>query len=222
MQRIVGGVTTARDVNGRSQGSAEAGRVAERRAQVLYAAAKVISERGAERTRLVDVARAAGVSIGLIQHYFESRDELLAAAFEWSTELWMRDWQAASARESTPPRRLVELLRMSAFEAEGWHEVQWRIWIEFWSLCDRDQTFRAQYQSLYAKFRQPFYDCIEAGIDAGDFKPDEPVDDVIDRMTGAIEGLRIRALLEPERLPRERMFGLLLVAAERELAVALR
>lgn len=188
---------------------------------MLDAAAKVISERGAERTRLGDVARAAGVSIGLIQHYFESRDQLMAAAFEWCTDLWMRDWQAAAARDSAPPRRLIELLQMSAFEADGWHEVQWRIWIEFWSLCDRDLTFRAQYHGIYARFRGPFYDCIRDGVASGDFCPNGPVEDVVDRLTAAIEGLRVRVLLEPEHLTRERMYGLLIAAAERELAVSL-
>jgi AcrR family transcriptional regulator len=219
---MVGCVTTGPAVDGRPQEPGEAARIAERRGQILHAAAKVISERGADRTRLSDVSRAAGVSIGLIQHYFESRDQLLAAAFEWCTELWMRDWQEASARESTPPRRLIELLQMSAFEAEGWHEVQWRMWIEFWSLCDRDRTFRAQYHGIYARFRRPFYDCIRDGVESGDFDLDEPVEDVVDRLTAAIEGFRVRALLEPEQLTRERMFALLVAAAERDLSVSLR
>lgn len=193
-----------------------------RRAQVLYAAARVISESGAERARLVDVARAAGVSIGLIQHYFESRDNLLAAAFEFCTDLWMRDWEDAAAREAEPWARMLALLRMSAFEAEGWHEVQWRIWIEFWSLCDRDQRFRAQYRGIYDKFRKPFYDAINDGVARGDFKLRSPVDDVVDDLTARIEGFRIRALLEPERMSRERMFGLLAAAARDHLGTSQR
>ena len=122
--------------------------MSDRRAQVLYATARVISERGAERTRLVDVARAADVSIGLIQHYFESRDALMAAAFEFCTDRWNRRLEQTAATEANPVRRLLALLRMASFEMEGWHEVQWRIWIEFWSLCDRDPAFRAQYVGI--------------------------------------------------------------------------
>lgn len=202
-------------------GEGRAGLAADRRAQILYAAAKVISERGADRARLLDVARTAGVSIGLIQHYFAARHELLAGAFEFCTELWMRDWETAAAREADPRQRLLALLRMSAFEAEGWREVQWRIWIEFWSLCDRDPAFQEQYAGIYEKFRRPFYECIRQGIETGQFTPTAPVEDIIDRLTAQIEGLRVRALIEPERMPRERLFDLLVQSAELELQTML-
>lgn len=202
-------------------GEGQAGLAADRRAQILYAAAKVISERGADRARLMDVARTAGVSIGMIQHYFTARDELLAGAFEFCTELWMRDWEAAAAREPDPRQRLLALLRMSAYETEGWREVQWRIWIEFWSLCDRDPAFQAQYAGIYEKFRSPFYESIRQGIAAGQFTPSASVEDIVDRLTAQIEGLRVRALIEAERMPRERLFELLVRSAELELQTTL-
>ena len=188
-----------------------------RRAQILEAAARVISERGADRARLVDVARAAGVSIRLIQHYFSSRDELLAAAFDYFNDLWMRDWEAAAAAEADPPHKLSTLLRFSSFEFEGWREVQWRIWVEFWSLCNRDPRFRAHYAGIYDTFRKPFRAVILEGVERGDFTPRASVEDVVDRLTAQIEGLRVHALLEPDRVSRERMFGLLLALAEQEL-----
>lgn len=188
-----------------------------RRAQVLEAAVRVISERGVERTRLIDVARSAQVSIGLIQHYFENRDELLASSFDFFNDLWIRDWEKASRTEADPPRKLVTLLRLSSFEFEGWHEVQWRIWVEFWSLCNRNPNFRAHYSSIYDAFRRPFREVVVEGIARGDFVPRSTVEDVVDRLTAQIEGLRVHALLEPERVSRERMFELLLTAAQEEL-----
>jgi hypothetical protein len=134
----------------------------------------------------------------------------------------MRDWEAAAASTADPRKRLLALLRMSAFEADGWHEVQWRIWIEFWSLCDRDQRFRAQYRGIYDKFRKPFYEGISEGVRSGDFALRGTIDDVVDYLTAQIEGFRIRALLEPERMTRERMLRLLVAAAESQLATSLR
>jgi AcrR family transcriptional regulator len=192
-----------------------------RRAQVLEATVRVISERGVERTRLVDVARSAKVSIGLIQHYFETRDELLASAFDFFNDLWVGDWETASSTEADPPHKLATLLRMSAFEFEGWREVQWRIWVEFWSLCNRNTAFRAHFSSIYDTFRKPFRDVIREGIERGDFAPLSPVEDVVDRLTAQIEGLRVHALLEPKRIPRQRMFELLLAQAQNELRFSL-
>jgi TetR/AcrR family transcriptional repressor of bet genes len=188
-----------------------------RRAQILEATLRAISERGVERTRLADVARSANVSIGLIQHYFESRDDLLATAFDFFNDLWLNEWESVSSAASDPPHKLAALLRFSAFEFEGWHEVHWRIWVEYWSLCNRNLAFRQHYRRIYDRFREPFRDIILEGIESGHFSPASPVEDIVDRLTAQIEGLRVHALLEPERVPRERMLELLLAEAEEEL-----
>jgi AcrR family transcriptional regulator len=197
--------------------SEHAGRTALRRAQVLESTLRVISERGVERTRLADVARSANVSIGLIQHYFDSRDDLLAAAYDFFNELWLREWERVSSTAGDPPHKLGALLRFSAFEFEGWHEVHWRIWVEYWSLCNRNPAFGEHYRRIYDRFREPFREVIMEGVKSGHFVPQSPVEDVVDRITAQIEGLRVHALLEPERVSRERMLALLLTEAEEEL-----
>jgi AcrR family transcriptional regulator len=193
-----------------------AGRAEDRRAQILEATARVISERGADGTRLVDVARKAGVSIGLIQHYFNTRDELMADAFDYFNELWVGEWERTANAAADSPHKLVTLLRLGAFEFAGWREVQWRIWVEFWSLCNRDARFRSQYERIYARFRSPFLQAIREGVADGHFTTDSP-EDCADRLTALIDGLRIHAMLEPHRMPRERMFELLVRCAEDEL-----
>lgn len=54
----------------------------ERRAELIEEAAGALVERGVEATRFRDVAERAGVSVGLLQHYFGSRDALIEAAIE--------------------------------------------------------------------------------------------------------------------------------------------
>ena len=51
----------------------------QRRAQLIDATLALFSERGIEATRVSDIAEAAGVAQGLLYHYFDSKDELLAA-----------------------------------------------------------------------------------------------------------------------------------------------
>lgn len=196
-------------------------RTALRRTQVLEATLRAVSERGVERTRLADVARSANVSIGLIQHYFDSRDDLLAAAFDFFNDLWLSQWERVSSTAGDPPHKLAALLRFSAFEFEGWHEVHWRIWVEYWSLCNRTLSFREHYRKIYDRFREPFRDTIVEGVESGHFLPQAPVEDIVDRMTAQIEGLRVHALLEPDRVSRERMLDLLIAEAEEALHTAM-
>lgn len=54
----------------------------QRRAEIADGVLRVIAERGLEAVSIVEVAAASGVSPGRVQHYFSSRRELLAAAFD--------------------------------------------------------------------------------------------------------------------------------------------
>src|SRR5690348_14257805 len=65
---------------------------ADRRSQILDAAVRVIAERGIDGARLADIAEAAGVSLGLVQHYFRHRRRLLLEVFRREEERISETW----------------------------------------------------------------------------------------------------------------------------------
>jgi AcrR family transcriptional regulator len=52
-----------------------------RKAAVTEAVLRIVAERGLDQVSVREVASAAGVSIGTVQHYFPTKDEMLTAAF---------------------------------------------------------------------------------------------------------------------------------------------
>jgi AcrR family transcriptional regulator len=59
----------------------------ERRLQILDAALTVFAEKGYRGTSIKDIAAAAGMSQGLMYHYFKSKEELLRATVEYHSFL---------------------------------------------------------------------------------------------------------------------------------------
>ncbi|EGJ76380.1 putative TetR family transcriptional regulator [Streptomyces sp. Tu6071] len=55
-------------------------RAADKRRRLTTEAARLLHERGVERTRLADVAQAADVPLGNVYYYFRTKDELVLAA----------------------------------------------------------------------------------------------------------------------------------------------
>ncbi|SCE18959.1 transcriptional regulator, TetR family [Streptomyces sp. SolWspMP-sol7th] len=55
-------------------------RAADKRRRLTTEAARLLHERGVERTRLADVAQAADVPLGNVYYYFRTKDELILAA----------------------------------------------------------------------------------------------------------------------------------------------
>jgi AcrR family transcriptional regulator len=193
----------------------------EGRQRILNAAVHVIAERGVDQTRLLDVARAAGVSIGNVQHYFPAREELLAETFEAVNDASVVDWQSMAALELDAPKRLSAMLRLAAYGRPGWQDVGWAIWVEFWALAHRNERFRDQYEIIYSKWRGALMAAVTDGISEGTFSPSDPAKDAVDRLAAVIEGLAIRTLLDPGEMSQDRVFKLLTRAAELELRCTL-
>jgi AcrR family transcriptional regulator len=53
-----------------------------RRNQIIDTALKLFAEKGFSNTTIKDISEAAGTSLGLMYHYFASKDDLLIAVFE--------------------------------------------------------------------------------------------------------------------------------------------
>jgi len=195
----------------------EAHRAAQRE-RILAAAEKLLVTHGVERSRLRDVSEAAGVSIGTVQHYFDTRDCLIAELFDWSATRRLDAWLAAVPSAGDPWSRLVSLLDASLPEPLLWRS---RIWIEFCAMA-RDDELRAKLDRFYDAWRPPFRAAIADGIVAGVFHPAMPVDDIVDLFIifgdGAAVGLALGAPgIEPAHLRR-----LLLATADAALQPARR
>ena len=57
-----------------------------RREEILAAAARVFAEKGLANTKISDIASAAGLSHGLVYHYFESKDAVFGAIVDQMIE----------------------------------------------------------------------------------------------------------------------------------------
>src|ERR1700720_587575 len=61
--------------------------VEDRREQIIDAAMRIFAQKGFARATNKDIAREAGITPGLIYHYFESKEALLKAIIEGRSPL---------------------------------------------------------------------------------------------------------------------------------------
>lgn len=83
----------------------------EKQGMIIDAALEVFREKGYANARMADIARRAGVSYGLVYHYFGSKEVL----FDLIVESWWNDLYAIMEKEIASdepfPEKLVNVIR---------------------------------------------------------------------------------------------------------------
>lgn len=167
----------------------------DRREAILAAAATVMSQTGFDRMRLRDVAAEAGVSIGLLQHYFETREQLGREAF--ASVCGDRAARfAAVAGEGSGWEPIERCLRY-ALARPGLLDRS-RTWIELCAAGSRDVDLRRQAALVQAAWRAPLLAAIGSGVQSGELEPVVGVEAAADAILALIDGAEVRALIEDE------------------------
>jgi len=80
-----------------------------RRRQIIDAAFQCFARKGFHQTSMRDIYQQAGLSPGAVYHYFDSKDAIIQASFEFDYER-SRDLFEAAAASDDPLKALMELL----------------------------------------------------------------------------------------------------------------
>jgi AcrR family transcriptional regulator len=196
----------------------------ERRAQILDAAARVITERGLADTRVSDIASRAGTSPGLVLYYFGSKDRLLAEALTFAEERFYARVAAELAEIPSARERLVKVIELSCSSDGSGGDAAWAddfrsetlLWLELWTRSPRDPDMARKRESLDRRWRQVLAEIVEDGQTKAEFRDVDP-DDFATRFSALMDGLAVQVVLEDPAVTIERMRDLCLSAAATEL-----
>lgn len=162
-----------------------------RREDALDAAVAALVERGYDGTRFKDVAAASGIAVSTLQVYFGSREDMLIEALLRSTAAEVEAMERAAGGHKDCWMRLSALIEYglnTPVEA-------WRMLMEFWGAAAHDDELRRHSETLAARYRAPFVDALQAGIEAGDFDPAAEVDAIVDVLIAALDGRMVPTVL---------------------------
>jgi AcrR family transcriptional regulator len=166
---------------------------AERRPQILSAACSVIASVGIPDLRLSDVAKEAGVSSGTVHYYFETKKEVITAAFEFNLtdSLARRQELLASGKDSLAILHdLVE-----SYLPNGELSVRaWKVWLALWAEGTRDTVLQEINDRLYGQWRDVVAGVILAAQRENLARAGDPTVQA-NMLVGLLDGLAVQVLL---------------------------
>jgi TetR/AcrR family transcriptional repressor of bet genes len=172
---------------------------AERRRSIATAAIDVIGTAGVEGTRLRDVAKAAAVTTGAVAHYFRSKDEVLEAALREIVARTVKEQRASAARKDKLLETAYAFLPLDEERRRAW-----RVWLSFWSRALLDERLRRQHLNYYEQMTGHLVRLLREMQSAGRISKKEDCVVLADAMAAAVDGIGLRATLEPDQWPAER------------------
>ncbi len=162
----------------------------ERRHAFAQAAIKIIGTQGLDAVRLVDVAREAGVTTGSLTHYFNDKDQLIAAALE---EVIARAHRQGKRVEGSS---ILDVT--SAFlplDEEG--QLAARVWLAFFAQALSSDTLAQIHRQYYDEFQTNLVERLSAVGNA----PEEQLTMLADAIIAIVDGILVRATLDPDGWP---------------------
>lgn len=170
-----------------------------RRAELAAATRRAILRQGLEGVTLREVAREAGWSVGVLTHYFETKDDLLR--YSLADPAWVMYRLPSVIPDELPAiiRLLEGLLPTTADMRE-----MWQVWMTFWVSWPGDSVWDAERRTRQRRFRRYCRDIIQHAQEHGELCPGRNVEADGDALAMMVHGLGVLATLDPPGWPAKR------------------
>lgn len=113
----------------------------QRRLQLIKATIDAVARRGFAGTNISDVARAAGMSQGIVNLHFESKEKLLVETLRFLADEYKSAWETALVRSGpTAAEKLAQLVELD-FTPALCDRRKLAVWFAFWGEARSRPTY---------------------------------------------------------------------------------
>lgn len=178
--------------------------LAERRSTIVEAVLHVLGERGADGVTVRAVAQQAGLSAGLLHHYFPAgKAELLHAAVTAAVDRGTQRMLAVLDN-----RRGLDAVRAVAEEllpVVPQRRAEWSAWIALWGHVLTDPDLRREQAERLDAWRALLATLLDQAVEDGELPARVDTTASALRLAGALDGLGLHALVQPDLLTPDRL-----------------
>ncbi|WP_168453990.1 TetR/AcrR family transcriptional regulator [Sphingopyxis microcysteis] len=124
-----------------------------RRTDLIEATAAVLAEHGLAGTNVRAICAKAGVSPGLLRHYFGGIDDLVAATYQATSDRMDAIFAAAVTGAGADPRARLTAYLTASFRPPVTDPELLGAWTAFWALARSDARMAEIHAESYAGYR---------------------------------------------------------------------
>jgi TetR/AcrR family transcriptional repressor of bet genes len=174
----------------------------ERQLQLIQATIRSVAKNGLSDTTMATASREAGLSQGIINLHFKSKDRLLVETLRHIADEYRESWEKEIAKEGLTTAEVLTALMYMDFKQPVCDPNKLAVWFAFWGESKSRPTYRKICAMRDLVYRKQLVEICERLIDEGDYNNlDAGI--VASGLTAITSGLWLDILTNPRWMSRE-------------------
>lgn len=166
----------------------------QRRREIVQAAWRLIARGGFEAMTMREIAAEAGYANGALKHYFASKDELLAAAFQQS--FFRVNERASHSIGERTGLDAIRLLCLEMLPLDAERQVEARVAVAFWDRVVASKALMKIHADSVAIWRKWMEDELTTARRSGRLRSGLSDTELVDALFFVTTGMRVLPILE--------------------------
>ena len=172
-----------------------------RRKQIIEGYFKVVAEKGFANASIREITEAAGVSKGVLHHYFVNKEAMVLGVMDHVITTYTAEFEEGISQYDSPTERIRFLF--SWFHDLDRFDLEFsRAWMEFWVLSKTHPAISDALKNCYEMLKNIIAGIIRDGIESGEFRKVDP-DLTANLILECLEGGTVFWVVNPEARPVE-------------------
>lgn len=175
----------------------------ERRALIAETVAHMIASVGLEKTTMREIARVSGFSKGIIEHYFESKEEIIDVALGWANQQYLD-----RITDATRDKRGLDAIRVrmeNILPLTDAIREEWKIRLQFWTMATLDPHLQKEQAERFLLAKEHFHADLREARKLGQVRRDLSLADAAHQLTYTATAMSIASLHNPDYFSVRRM-----------------
>jgi TetR/AcrR family transcriptional repressor of bet genes len=174
----------------------------ERQQQLIQATIRSVAKNGMSDTTMATVSSEAGLSQGIINLHFQSKDRLLVETLRFLSEQYRETWEKAVFKAGDDPAdRLAAMVAMD-FKAPVCDRNKLAVWFAFWGESKSRPTYRKICAMRDMEYRAELQQACHDLVDQGGYQ-NLDAKSVAASLSAMTSGLWLDLLTNPRCMTRE-------------------
>ena len=158
-----------------------------------------LANHGYKGTTVRQIAKYAGVAPGLLTHYYEGKEVLIAQSYKFLATKFLDQFQEKIDAEETDPLKALQIFFHNIFEPDNMGTEYLRVWLAFWTLTLTETSLRDAHKEIHSQYISSIENLLREAYKTNEIDSSaEDINSLAKGINALLDGLWLECCLDPD------------------------